>query len=188
MPEHREVTRGDLEALIAAAATALDGPGRLMLVGDASHLAEGTRLRAGRLVLAADSRVGDPDALRAAVAGAAGTLGVAVTWEHPGDVIPLPNGADGRSRPTDLGVNGLEVRHFDPVSVVFRLVARGDEEDYGLALDYLRAGWVTMEKLDAALERTLDRFTLETIQQDPAEFRRKFRGLQQMWRADPGRG
>lgn len=188
MPGHRELSRGDLEALIAAAARALGGPARLLLVGDASHLADGTRVRATRLVLAADPRVGDPDALRRAVAEAARTLGVTVEWEHPGDVIPLPSGADGRGRPTDLGVDALDVRHFDPVSAVFRLVARGDEDDYRLALDYLRAGRVTMDTLEAALERTLGQFTMDTIQQDPAEFRRKFRGLRQMWRAESGRG
>jgi len=183
MREHRELGRDDLESLIAATAESMDGPACLYLVGDSSHVAERSRERTHRLDLAADGRVGDAVVLRSRVTDAAHALGVAVNWEHPGDVIPLPDGADERSRATDLGVGALEVRHFDPVSVVFRVVARGDEDDYRLALDYLRAGWVTMDALEGALERTLVHFTRETIQQDPAEFRRKFRGLRQMWLA-----
>jgi hypothetical protein len=183
VPGVRELRRADLEALIGRTAQAVSGPARLYLLGDASHLAAGSRRWAQRLDLAADPEVGDPAALRAGVASAARELGVPIGWEHPGDVIPLPDGAATRTRATTLDAAALEVCHFDPVSVVFRLVARGDEDDYRVALDYLAAGWVTMEDLEATLERTLSRFTRETIQQDPAEFRRKFRGLRQMWRA-----
>jgi hypothetical protein len=41
--------------------------------------------------------------------------------------------------------------------------------------------------MDRLLEDVLPRFTRETIAQDPAEFRRKYRGLCQMWRAETGR-
>jgi hypothetical protein len=40
--------------------------------------------------------------------------------------------------------------------------------------------------MDALLDELLPRFTRETIAQDPAEFRRKYRGLLQMWRAEAG--
>ena len=40
-----------------------------------------------------------------------------------------------------------------------------------------------MEELNASLSALLPRFSAETIQQDPAEFRRKYEGLLQMWRA-----
>jgi hypothetical protein len=63
-------------------------------------------------------------------------------------------------------------------------VARGDEPDYRTVLRYLRHGWMTLETMDRLLEETLPRFTRETIAQDPAEFRRKYRGLTQMWRAE----
>jgi hypothetical protein len=66
--------------------------------------------------------------------------------------------------------------------VVLRLIARGDEPDYQVSLDYVRHGWVEFGRLEALLAEVLPRFTSETIQQDPAEFRRKFRGLRQMWR------
>jgi hypothetical protein len=179
----RELRRADLETLIEMTARRVPAPARLYLLGDASHLAAGSRQWAQRLDLAADPDIGNVDALRAGVARAARELGVGIRWEHPGDVIPLPEGAARRMRATTLDAASLEVCHFDPVSVVFRLVARGDEDDYRMALDYLAAGWVTMGELEAMLERTLTRFTRETIQQDPAEFRRKFRGLRQMWRS-----
>ncbi len=41
-------------------------------------------------------------------------------------------------------------------------------------------GW---REWNALLASLLPRFTSETLQQDPAEFRRKFKGLLQMWRA-----
>jgi hypothetical protein len=37
--------------------------------------------------------------------------------------------------------------------------------------------------MNALLVDLLPQFTSETIQQDPAEFRRKYKGLLQMWRA-----
>jgi hypothetical protein len=67
--------------------------------------------------------------------------------------------------------------------VVLRLVARGDEFDYVVALEYLRHGWVTLERLEGLLDDVLPRFTRATLAQDPAEFRRKFRGLRQLIRA-----
>jgi hypothetical protein len=46
---------------------------------------------------------------------------------------------------------------------------------------------MTLGEMDRLLEGTLPRFTHETIAQDPAEFRRKYRGLYQMWRAEQRR-
>ena len=122
---------------------------------------------------------GDPGAIEVVVREAAATLGVAVVWESPADVIPLPAvWAERAPRvPPEVGGAGgrLEVLHFDPYSVVLRLVARGDEPDYVAALEYLRRGWVGLPRLEALLAEVLPRFTNETLAQDPAEFRRKFR-------------
>jgi hypothetical protein len=75
------------------------------------------------------------------------------------------------------------VWHFDPYSVAFRLISRGNEEDYRTVLRYLEHDWITEEEIDALLADLLPRFTTQTIEQDPAEFRRKYKGLRQMWRA-----
>ena len=37
--------------------------------------------------------------------------------------------------------------------------------------------------MDAQLGELLPRFSADTIQQDPSEFRRKYKGLGQMWHA-----
>ena len=62
-------------------------------------------------------------------------------------------------------------------------MARGDEPDYHLVLTYLEHGWMTVEEMQERLSALLPRLTAETIQQDPAELRRKYKGLLQMWEA-----
>jgi hypothetical protein len=78
--------------------------------------------------------------------------------------------------------NALELRHFDPYSVVLRLIARGDEPDYVAALEYVLHGWVEPVRLEGLLGEVVPRMTSETLAQDPAEFRRKFKGLRQLYR------
>lgn len=182
----KEARAPDLAALIAAVRRTVAGAARLYLIASTSHLAEGWRERVARFEL-----TGDPGAatLERAVRDAASALDVAVVWESPSDVIPLPSGSLERARPVPLKVGGpggpLEVLHFDPYSVVLRLVARGDEPDYLAALEYLRHGWVDLGRLDALLAEVVPSFTSETLAQDPAEFRRKFRGLRQLRASDP---
>lgn len=192
----REAGAADLDALVAAVAeellsgalvpTVSAGPPTLYLVACTSHLAEDWRGRVPRLELAADpatSAVLEGLARRAAI-----RCGVPVVWESPADVIPLPPGWQTRARDPSRALAGarapLAVRHFDPYSVVLRLVARGDEADYLAALEYVRHGWVTLDRLEGMLADVLARCTSETLAQDPAEFRRKFRGLRQVAMAD----
>jgi len=177
----REARATDLAALIEAVRRDGVAEGRLYLVAGTSLLAEGWPVRASGFEL-----TGDPGALalESAVRQAAAAQDIPVTWESPGDVVPLPDGAVERARAVPEaagGVDGaLEVRHFDPYSVVLRLIARGDEHDYVVALEYLRQGWVDFARLEALLAEVLPRLTSETLAQDPAEFRRKFRGLRQL--------
>ena len=112
-------------------------------------------------------------------------LGVDLVWESPADVIPLPAGWEERSRPAMIGQDGtgnaLELRHFDPYSVVLRLIARGDEPDYVAALEYVLHEWVEPARLEGLLGEVVPRMTNQTLAQDPAEFRRKFKGLRQLY-------
>jgi hypothetical protein len=89
------------------------------------------------------------------------------------------------TRPATIGrgaaVNTLELRHFDPYSVVLRLIARGDEPDYVAALEYVRHEWVEPARLEGLLGEVVPRMTSQTLAQDPAEFRRKFKGLRQLY-------
>lgn len=130
--------------------------------------------------------LGDREAVRAFLAeveAVAARLAIPVELESPGDVIPTPKGAESRTRPASESAGRHELRHFDPYSTSLRYLARGDEFDYQLVLDYLERGWMTMEELDRMLSQVLPLFTRRTIFQDRAEFRRRYRGLQQMWRA-----
>jgi len=190
----KEAATADLGALVAAVTQALSAgtpiptarTPTLFLVAGTSHLAEGWRGHVPRLELAADP--GTSAGLEDVVRRAAIVCEVPVVWESPADVIPLPPGWEARAREvsrTLAGARGvLAVRHFDPYSVVLRLVARGDEADYLAALEYIRHGWVVLDRLEGLLADVLPWCTSETLAQDPAEFRRKFRGLRQVARTD----
>jgi hypothetical protein len=181
---------------------AQDKPARLYLVSRTSHLAEGWCDRVPELELAGDAHLrqgyggqaGGAD-LGDAVREAGRALGVGVVWESPVDVIPLPAGWEERSlgaealaeaaRPAMVEQSGagnaLDLRHFDPYSVVLRLIARGDEPDYVAALEYVHHGWVEPARLESLLSEVVPRMTNQTLAQDPAEFRRKFKGLRQLY-------
>jgi hypothetical protein len=187
----REAGLAELGSLVAAVRSApgCEDARILYLVSRTSHLAEGWCDRVPAFELAGDADLGE------AVREAGGALGVDVVWESPADVIPLPEGWEGRSRPADFfaGVSAaalaeaddaghaLEFRHFDPYSVVLRLIARGDEPDYVAALEYVRHGWVEPARLERLLGEVVPRMTNQTLAQDPAEFRRKFKGLRQLY-------
>jgi hypothetical protein len=175
----KEARLAELSALVEAARRRAAAPARLYLVSRTSHLAEGWCDRVPAIELAGGADLGD------AVREAARALGVDVVWESPADVIPLPAGWEERSRPATIGPAGsgntLELRHFDPYSVVLRLIARGDEPDYVAALEYVLHGWVDPARLESLLGEVVPRMTNETLAQDPAEFRRKFKGLRQLY-------
>ncbi len=160
--------------------------GRLLLLGETSQVLEGWRSWTDALRLYAD--VAHRPEWDAAAARIAAQFGVALDQEFPGDLIPLPDGFEGRHRIVrELADSGLTLGHFDPYSVAFRHVARGDEPDYHIVLTYLKYGWIDREEMDERLTALLPRFSMETIAQDPAEFRRKYKGLLQMAdRLDPG--
>jgi len=183
----KEAGAADLRALLTAVRRAVSSPARLYLVGSTSHLAEGWRLRVPSLELAGGPG-GGAAMLEGRVREAADSLGLAVTWESPADVIPLPANWEDRARVSPHDIAGadsaLEVRHFDPYSVVLRLVARGDEPDYVAALEYVKRGWVEAARLESLFLDVVPRFTHATLAQDPAEFRRKFSGLRQLYARD----
>ena len=177
-----EAGLAELVTLIAAVRPSVVAPARLYLVSRTSHLAEGWCDRVPAFELAGDAGSAE---LGEAARDAGRALGVDVVWESPADVIPLPAGWEERSRPAtiDQQVPGhaLELRHFDPYSVVLRLIARGDEPDYVAALQYVLHDWVEPVRLEGLLSEVVPRMTNQTLAQDPAEFRRKFKGLRQLY-------
>lgn len=170
----------------AASVPAGERGGRLFLLGETSQVLEGWRSWTDAVRLHAD--VPRRPEWDAAAARAAAQFGLALDQEFPGDLIPLPAGFERRHRPVrDLADSGLTLWHFDPYSVAFRHVARGDEPDYHIVLAYMKRGWIDREEMDERLTALLPAFSMETIAQDPAEFRRKYKGLLQMAdRLEPG--
>ena len=198
----KESGLAELGALVAAVRRSVAAPARLYLVSRTSHLVEGWCDRVPAFELAGDAHLrqgyggqAGGVGLGEAVRDAARRLDVNIVWESPADVIPLPPGWEERSLGAealakavlpatighDGGVNNIELRHFDPYSVVLRLIARGDEPDYVAALEYVLHGWVEPVRLEGLLTEVVPRMTNQTLAQDPAEFRRKFKGLRQLY-------
>lgn len=179
------LTAARLRAFLREVDEALDRPARLYLVGEASLILAGEREWSDR-PLVYTAALGDGEAIEAAMTRAAPDL--PRQRESPADVVPLPRGSESRAQPAaNWDGTKLSVHHFDPYSVALRMIARGDEPDYHVVLGYLRLGWMTLEEMDATLHELLTRFSSETLAQDPAEFRRKWKGLRQMWKADEAR-
>jgi len=176
------VDRRILIEFLTGLSAAFARPGRLYLVSETTQVYEGWRERTPQLEFAAEIAPRDRAAFAEAVRNLQSRMGIEIFEASPGDVIPLP--ADHETRARSIGKFGeLRIYHFDPYSVAFRLIARGDEPDYHAVIAYLQHGWLTVDEMNALLADLLPQFTNETLQQDPAEFRRKFKGLLQMWRA-----
>jgi hypothetical protein len=190
---HSYVTREKLFDFIHRLDDAFARPGSLYLIGETTQVFEGWREWTTQVEFTAVVPPADQDHFARMLADVKEQFGVNVFDEFPGDVIPLPQGYDQRARPVssspfDVTVaRHLSLYHFDPCSVAFRFVARGDEPDYHLVLVYVERGWLSVDEMDARLADLLPRFSMRTIQQDPAEFRRKYDGLLQMLRAVPAR-
>lgn len=179
------VTRTILVNFLARLDREFGRPGRLYLIGETTQVFEGWRPWSPRIDFTADVASEDRGTFSRVAEGLAEELGVSAIDEWPGDVIPLPEGYEGRARGATAGAipEHLALYHFDPYSVAFRFIARGDEPDYHLVLTYLEHGWISVEEMQERLSALLPRLTAETIQQDPAELRRKYKGLLQMWEA-----
>ena len=164
-------------------------PGRLYLIGETTQLFEGWRSWTDQIEFTAQVANEDKAAFAKAVQAVQTIRAVQVLDESPAEIIPLPAGFEQRARSVEIPEpnreDGLRIFHFDPYSVAFRFIARGDEQDYRIVLNYLQRGWVTVEELNGMLDALLPKFTFEVIQQDAAEFRRRYKGLLQMWGVAP---
>lgn len=175
------IQRAHIDAFLDGLQATFGRPGRLFLVGETTTVFEGWSPWTEQLLFAAEVAPADRPAFDEAVQQVQERLGLDLLEESPADVIPLPDGYMARARPVRDGP--LQVYHFDPYSVSLHVIARGDEPDYHLVLAFLEHGWIDLMEMERLLEELLPRFTCETIQQDPAEFRRKYKGLLQMRQA-----
>jgi len=178
-------SQDNIRAFIERVARAFPNPGTLYLVGECSLVVESVRKFCTEVIIALDVDAEYVGLLTRAVDEAAREVELTVCIEHPETVIPLPDSARGGERRVsglaDDTFGPLRIRHFDPYSVAIRFIARGDQPDYDLALALLTMGWIDIGILREKVDALLDSFSFDTIQQDPAEFRRKFKGLNQMW-------
>ncbi len=178
------VDRETLIEFLTRLSAALKQPAHVFLIGATSQLFEGWRDHTPRVEFTAQVAREDWMAFQDQVQAIRSEMEIALSEEAPGDMIPLPTACEQRARPAGKGQFGqMHLYHFDPYSVAFRLIARGDEPDYDAVLTFLQHGWINVDEMNTLLTDLLPHFTSETLQQDPAEFRRKFRGLLQMWRA-----
>ena len=176
-------TQATLSDFLARLDASFARPGRLYLIGESTQVFEGWRPWSSQIEFTARVAQQDRADFSLIVENLQREHAVVVVEESPEQLIPLPEGYEERARPASGELTHLELFHFDPYSVAFRFVARGDEPDYHLVLTYLERGWVTLDEMDSLLADLLPRMTMETIAQDPAEFRRKYKGMTQMWHA-----
>ena len=162
--------------------------GDIYLIGETSAVFEGWQPWADELQFSAKIDEQHLSTFNHSLMEVQKELGFEVLQESLAEVIPLPENFEARRipvNPISLKNNNLRFYHFDPYSVAFRFIARGDEKDYQLALTFLKQGWINVVEMDSIITQLLTHFSSETIQQDPAEFRRKYKGLLQMWDACP---
>ena len=176
------IKQNDIREFLGDLRSRYGAGGRLFLVGETSQVLEGWRTWTDAIDFCAE--VDDRAAFDRETALAAQRLDLTLCEENPEDVIPLPDGYRERARQVD-GSSALEILHFDPYSTSFRYLARGDECDYHLVLAYIAHGWIDVDEMDRLLQDLMPKFSMDTIQQDPAEFRRRYKGLMQMEKFTP---
>lgn len=107
-------------------------------------------------------------------------LSLNIEEASPAEFIPLPSGY--RERSPFIGRYGqLEVFHFDLYSTALSKIERGTESDLNDVLSLLRSGRIEFAVLTGQFEEIMDRYAVESIKQDPVEYRRKFEILTDMW-------
>ena len=185
------ISRKILLGFIAHLVKSFSGKGKIYLISQTTQLMEGWVNWIEEIEFSAN--VTDPDRpdFKNSIENFQKENQIRIVEESPKEVIPLPEGYQSRHREvstTNLSLNGkLKIYHFDPYSVAFRYIARGDEQDYHMVLNFLEHGWINEEEMNQMLEELLPSFSFQTIQQDPAEFRRRYKGLLQMWHSLEGK-
>ncbi len=125
-----------------------------------------------------DDRV--PSAFVEAVRDLKERLSLNIEEASPADFIPLPSGY--RERSPFIGRYGqLEVFHFDLYSTALSKIERGTEGDFDDVLSLLRSGRIELAAMTGYFEEIMVRYAVESLRQDPVEYRRKFEILKEKW-------
>lgn len=159
--------------------------GRIYLVGGSTVVFEGYRSRTLDIDLTLETSPAEEERLVRALRELKDKLSVNVELVSPGDFIPLPSGY--RERSEFVGRFGrLDVFHFDLYSTALSKIERGTEQDFADVLALLKARRVEWATLEQCFHEILPRFGAHSLKQDPADFEKKFRALEQKWRAAGG--
>lgn len=162
-------------------------PGRLYLVGGTTMVYEGFRRQTVDIDISFDVDDRDHSAFVEAVRDLKERLSLNIEEASPAEFIPLPSGY--RERSPFIGRYGqLEVFHFDLYSTALSKIERGTESDFDDALSLLRSGRIDFAELTGYFEEIMVRYAVESIKQDPVEYRRKFEILTDMWLAGSAPG
>ncbi len=154
--------------------------GRLYLVGGTTMVYEGYRRQTLDINIGFEVDNRDHSAFVEAVRDLKERLSLNIEEASPAEFIPLPSGY--RERSPFIGRYGqLEVFHFDLYSTALSKIERGTESDLDDVLSLLRSGRIELAVLTGYFEEIMDRYAVESIRQDPVEYRRKFEILTDMW-------
>ncbi|MYH63264.1 MAG: hypothetical protein F4148_16415 [Caldilineaceae bacterium SB0675_bin_29] len=172
--------RQGIERFLQSLGTRFTKPGRLYLVGGTTMVYEG--LRQQKLDITISFEVDDRvhSAFVAAVRDLKERLSLNIEEASPADFIPLPSGY--RERSPFIGRYGqLDVFHFDLYSTALSKIERGTESDFDDVLSLLRSGRIELAVLTGYFEEIMVRYAVESLRQDPVEYRRKFKILTDKW-------
>ena len=180
--------RQGIELFLESLGRRFTRPGRLYLVGGTTLVYEGLHRQTVEIDISFEVDEQDHSAFVAAVRDLKERLSLNINEASPADFVPLPSGYHERS--PFLGRYGkLEVFHFDLYSTALSKIERGTESDLDDVLSLLRSGRIEHPVLTGYFEEIMVRYAVESIKQDPVEYRRKFEILTELWlnRSLPGK-
>ncbi len=172
--------RQDIERFLQSLGRRITRPGRLYLVGGTTMVYEGLRQQTLYIDISFEVYDQDYSAFVEAVRGLQERLSLNIEEVSPAEFIPLPSGY--RERSPFIGRYGqLEVFHFDLYSTALSKIERGTENDFDDVLSLLSNERLELALLTSYFEEIMPRYAVESIKQDPVEYRRKFEILTDMW-------
>jgi hypothetical protein len=175
------VDRERIRTFLRALAERFRRPARVYLVGGTTLVFE--RLREQSLdidvvFVVADDHHGE---LIQAVRELKQSQRINVEEASPGDFIPLPTGYENRHEYIER-FGQIDVFHFDPYCTALSKIERGKTQDLEDVLLLLQCGKIEWAALAAFFLELLPQMGQHSLKQDPVEFERNFRAVEQMWK------
>ena len=179
---HR-VDRQRIELFLQRLGRLFTKPGRLYLVGGTTMVYEGLRPQTLDIDISFEVANEDHSAFIRAVRELKESLSLNIEEASPDDFIPVPSGY--RERSQYIGRYGqLDVFHYDLYSTALSKIERGTENDFDDVSSLLQSERLEFARLKEYFDEIMTRYATDSLKQDPAEFRRKFAILTEMWQAN----